>query len=144
MRVLGSVDDLTELYGRARVFIAHTRFAAGIPFKLHHASAHGLLNRHITPMEDASAVSPDAGNSPVRFDVAGARAGVMESPKRARSRKRRTQPRGVLHNTAPVPDPTAHAHAPLCSCLGVGCQLLGKPLGEFRVELLEATHGGCA
>ena len=25
----------------------------------------------------------------------------------ARSRKRRTQPRGVLHTTAPVPDPTA-------------------------------------
>jgi len=32
----------------------------------------------------------------------------MESPKRARSRKRRTQPRGILHTTAPVPDPTAH------------------------------------
>ena len=30
----------------------------------------------------------------------------MESSKRARSRKRRTQPRGVLHTTAPVPDPT--------------------------------------
>ena len=42
VRVLGSVDDLTELYGRARVFIAPTRFAAGIPFKLHHAAAHGL------------------------------------------------------------------------------------------------------
>jgi hypothetical protein len=26
---------------------------------------------HITPMEDAFAVSRDAGNSPVRFDVAG-------------------------------------------------------------------------
>ena len=31
----------------------------------------------------------------------------MEPPKRARSRKRRTQPRGVLYTTAPVPDPTA-------------------------------------
>jgi membrane-associated phospholipid phosphatase len=30
----------------------------------------------------------------------------MESSKRARSRKRRTQPRDVLHTTAPVPDPT--------------------------------------
>ena len=64
------------------------------------------LNGHITPMEDASAVSRDAGNPPVRFDVAGAGDGVMESPKRARSRKRRTRPRGVLHTTAPVPDPT--------------------------------------
>jgi len=31
------------------------------------------------------------------------------TPKRARSRKRRTQPRGVLHTTAPVPDPTPQA-----------------------------------
>jgi hypothetical protein len=64
------------------------------------------LNGRITPMEDASAVSRDAGNPPVRFDVAGAGDGVMEPPKRARSRKRLTQPRGVLHTTAPVPDPT--------------------------------------
>jgi hypothetical protein len=67
------------------------------------------LNGRITPMEDASAVSRDAGNPPVRFDVAGAGDEVMESPKRARSRKRRTQPRGILHTTAPVPDPTAPA-----------------------------------
>jgi hypothetical protein len=33
---------------------------------------------HITPMEDAFAVSRDAGNSPVRFDVAGAGDGVEE------------------------------------------------------------------
>jgi hypothetical protein len=64
------------------------------------------LNGYITPMEDASAVSRDAGNPPVRFDVAGAGDGVMESLKRARSWKRRTQPRGVLYTTAPVPDPT--------------------------------------
>jgi hypothetical protein len=36
------------------------------------------LNGPITPMEDASAVSRDAGNPPVRFDVAGAGDGVME------------------------------------------------------------------
>ena len=71
------------------------------------------LNGPITPMEDAVAVSRDAGNPPVRFDAAGAGDGVMDSPKRARSRKRRTQPRGVLHTTAPVPDPTArHPRAP--------------------------------
>jgi hypothetical protein len=67
------------------------------------------LNGPITPMEDASAESRDAGNPPVRFDVAGAGDGVMEPPKRARSRKLRTQPRGVLHTTATVPDPTAPA-----------------------------------
>jgi hypothetical protein len=66
------------------------------------------LNGPITPMEDASAVSRDAGNPPVRFDVAGAGDGVMDSPRRARSRKRRTQPRGALHTIAPVPDPTGH------------------------------------
>jgi hypothetical protein len=43
---------------------------------------------------------------PVRFDVAGAGDGLMASPKRARSWKRRTQPRGILHTTALVPDPT--------------------------------------
>jgi glycosyltransferase involved in cell wall biosynthesis len=42
VRVLGQVEDLTEFYGRARVFIAPTRFAAGIPYKVHHAAAHGL------------------------------------------------------------------------------------------------------
>jgi glycosyltransferase involved in cell wall biosynthesis len=40
--VLGTVADLGPLYDRARVFIAPTRFAAGIPYKVHHAAAHGL------------------------------------------------------------------------------------------------------
>jgi GT2 family glycosyltransferase/glycosyltransferase involved in cell wall biosynthesis len=40
--VLGSVPDLRPLYDRARVFVAPTRFAAGIPFKVGHAAAHGL------------------------------------------------------------------------------------------------------
>ena len=59
---------------------------------------------------------PDAGNPPVRFDVAGAGDGVMATPKRARSRKRRTRPRGVLHTTAPVPDPTAPTPSPIFPC----------------------------
>ena len=42
VQVLGKVENLTELYERARIFVAPTRFAAGIPFKVHHASAHGL------------------------------------------------------------------------------------------------------
>jgi glycosyltransferase involved in cell wall biosynthesis len=36
------VADLTPLYDRARLFVAPTRFAAGIPYKIHHAAAHGL------------------------------------------------------------------------------------------------------
>jgi len=38
----GVVDDLTPLYDRARVFIAPTRFGAGVPIKVYDAAAHGL------------------------------------------------------------------------------------------------------
>jgi GT2 family glycosyltransferase/glycosyltransferase involved in cell wall biosynthesis len=40
--VVGSVTDLRPLYDAARVFVAPTRFAAGIPFKVGHAAAHGV------------------------------------------------------------------------------------------------------
>jgi len=40
--ILGSVADLEPLYDAARVFVAPTRYAAGIPFKVGHAAAHGL------------------------------------------------------------------------------------------------------
>ncbi len=42
LQVLGQVESLEEIYNRARVFVAPTRFAAGIPFKVHHAAAYGL------------------------------------------------------------------------------------------------------
>ncbi len=42
VRLLGMVPDLTELYGQSRLFIAPTRFAAGIPLKVLEASAQGL------------------------------------------------------------------------------------------------------
>src|SRR5215471_309688 len=42
VRITGQVPDLTELYDTARVFIAPTRYAAGIPHKVHEAAAHGL------------------------------------------------------------------------------------------------------
>ncbi len=38
----GEVADLTPLYGSHRVFIAPTRFAAGIPYKVHEAASFGL------------------------------------------------------------------------------------------------------
>lgn len=38
----GAVADLASLYDRHRVFIAPTRYAAGIPYKLHEAAAMGL------------------------------------------------------------------------------------------------------
>ncbi|HOC19322.1 MAG TPA: glycosyltransferase, partial [Vicinamibacterales bacterium] len=40
--ILGCVEDLTALYDRSRVFVAPTRFAAGIPLKVLDAAAHGL------------------------------------------------------------------------------------------------------
>jgi len=38
----GRVDDITTLYNSSRLFIAPTRFAAGIPHKVHEAAACGL------------------------------------------------------------------------------------------------------
>jgi GT2 family glycosyltransferase len=40
--VTGHVADLTRFYDAARVFIAPTRYAAGIPHKVHEAAARGL------------------------------------------------------------------------------------------------------
>ncbi len=40
--LLGPVGDLPALYDAHRVFVAPTRFAGGIPFKVHEAAAHGL------------------------------------------------------------------------------------------------------
>ncbi len=42
VNIVGAVDDLTALYARHRVFVAPTRFGAGIPHKVHEAAAHGL------------------------------------------------------------------------------------------------------
>ncbi len=42
VRLLGRVADLSDLYAKARLFIAPTRFAAGIPMKVHEAAARGL------------------------------------------------------------------------------------------------------
>lgn len=39
---LGEVNDLSILYNDARFFIAPTRYAAGIPYKLYEAAAYGL------------------------------------------------------------------------------------------------------
>jgi glycosyltransferase involved in cell wall biosynthesis len=40
--VAADVADLRPFYDAARLFIAPTRFAAGIPLKVIHAAAHGL------------------------------------------------------------------------------------------------------
>lgn len=47
--VTGKVDNLWDFYNRSRVFIVPTRYAAGIPFKLHEAMSHGLPSV-VTPL----------------------------------------------------------------------------------------------
>jgi O-antigen biosynthesis protein len=42
VQITGPLADLTDAYARARVFVAPTRFAAGIPFKVHEAAARGV------------------------------------------------------------------------------------------------------
>ena len=42
VRHLGAVPDLTPLYAAARVFVAPTRFAAGVPLKVLEAAARGV------------------------------------------------------------------------------------------------------
>ena len=42
VRITGHVPDLTGLYDGARVFVAPTRYAAGIPHKVHEAAARGV------------------------------------------------------------------------------------------------------
>ena len=42
VHVLGRIDDLTRYYAQCRIFIAPTRFSAGIPYKIHEAASYGL------------------------------------------------------------------------------------------------------
>lgn len=64
----GFVEDVTPLFAAARVFLAPTRFAAGIPYKVHEAAAHlvpvmatDLLVRQLgwEPGRDLAAASPE-------------------------------------------------------------------------------------
>lgn len=42
LKLLGAVEDLTYLYNDHRVYIAPTRFAGGIPYKLHESASFGV------------------------------------------------------------------------------------------------------
>jgi O-antigen biosynthesis protein len=42
VEILGHVASLDDLFARSRLFVAPTRFAAGIPHKIHEAAARGL------------------------------------------------------------------------------------------------------
>lgn len=42
IKYIGKVDDIYYFYNRCRLFLAPTRFAAGIPYKIYEAASHGL------------------------------------------------------------------------------------------------------
>lgn len=42
VEIVGAVDDLAPFFDQHRVFVAPTRFAGGLPFKVHQAAAYGL------------------------------------------------------------------------------------------------------
>jgi len=42
VNLMGHVSDLVPLYESHRAFVAYTRFATGIPWKIHESMAHGL------------------------------------------------------------------------------------------------------
>ena len=52
IRFLGRLDSIQDIYGDCRVFIAPTRFAAGIPHKVHEAAAHGIPSVATTLLAD--------------------------------------------------------------------------------------------
>jgi glycosyltransferase involved in cell wall biosynthesis len=55
LRVCGFVEDLSALYDACRLFVAPTRYAAGIPYKAHEAAARGL------PMVTTSLIAGQLG-----------------------------------------------------------------------------------
>ncbi len=69
----GAVTDLAPLYDANRVFIAPTRFAAGIPYKVHEAAAFGLpvvatsLLAHQLGWRDAEAIGAADVTDPAGF-----------------------------------------------------------------------------
>jgi len=42
VNILGQLNDLDKFYDHCRLFISPTRFAAGLPYKIHEAAANGL------------------------------------------------------------------------------------------------------
>jgi GT2 family glycosyltransferase/glycosyltransferase involved in cell wall biosynthesis len=69
VRITGHLPSLDELYLKSRVFIAPTRYGAGIPHKVHEAAAHGLpvvatplLGRQLGWSDRELAIGKDAGS----------------------------------------------------------------------------------
>ena len=52
VEIVGPVGDPRELFDRHRVFVAPTRFAGGVPFKVHEAASYGLPQVVTTLLQD--------------------------------------------------------------------------------------------
>ena len=84
IRVCPAVDDVTPFYDDARVFVAPTRYAAGIPLKVVHAAAAGLpvvatslLARQLDWLSGRDLIAADTPD-----DFVTAIASVMTDPER--------------------------------------------------------------
>ncbi len=55
----GPVKDLTELYSSARVFLAPTRFSAGVPIKVQEAAGRGIPCVVTSPIAVQSGLAPE-------------------------------------------------------------------------------------
>jgi len=42
IELLGALDDIAPLYASCRIFVAPTRYSAGVPYKVHEAASFGL------------------------------------------------------------------------------------------------------
>ena len=69
----GSIADLEPVYNQHRIFVAPTRFAAGIPYKVHSAASYGLpvvateILRSQLQWEDGSEILAAADTDPAAF-----------------------------------------------------------------------------
>ena len=69
----GSIADLEPVYNQHRIFVAPTRFAAGIPYKVHSAASYGLpvvateILRSQLQWKDGSEILAAADTDPAAF-----------------------------------------------------------------------------
>ncbi len=102
----GAVADTGKLYDAHRIFVAPTRYAAGMPYKVHEAASFGipvvateLLRRQLGWEDGRELLSVDAGD-PAAFAgqlsaVPGWRVVAVAARQRAGSRPQREFPRRV-------------------------------------------------
>lgn len=76
VNLMGHVDNLVPLYQNQRIFVATTRFATGIPWKVHEAMAHGipcvvsrLLANQLKVVDDVEALVADNAEQAVEKTI---------------------------------------------------------------------------